>query len=238
MQSGGTVQVEFEEEIIGDCRLIFGDCREVLPLLRADAVVTDPPYGIGWKPRVNHQAQPWKDEIDFDVRDLLKIGKWHLIWGGQYFADKLPVHEGWLTWCKRPIDMDFSNDNRSYATTELAWRNWGKAKFMAQVWDGGMRAGTAENRDFCHPSQKPVELMTWCLRQLPNEAQTVADQFMGSGTTGVACAHLGLRFVGVELHREYFDIACRRIEQAYAQQRLFEDAKSVSGCTAIQESFF
>ena len=62
--------------------------------------------------------------------------------------------------------------------------------------------------------------MTWCLRQLPKDAQTVADPFMGSGTTGVACAHLGLRFVGIELHREYFDIACERISRAQAQGTL------------------
>lgn len=213
-----------EKVVIGNAELWHGDCREVLSRISADAVVTDPPYGIQRteSPRMleKYGRQAWDDVIDFDVRDLLKVGKWHLIWGGQYFADKLPVHEGWLTWCKRPIDMDFSNDNRSYATTELAWRNWGKAKFMAQVWDGGMRAGAAENRDFCHPSQKPVELMTWCLRQLPKQAQTVADPFMGSGTTGVACAGLGLRFVGVELHREYFDIACERISRAQAQGTL------------------
>jgi site-specific DNA-methyltransferase (adenine-specific)/modification methylase len=208
--------------IIGNATLYLGDCMDILPTLpKVDAVITDPPYGIDWKPRVNHQDQPWKDVIDFDIRALLNVGRYHLIWGGQYFADKLPMHEGWLTWCKRPIDMDFSNDNRSYATTELAWRNWGKAKFMAQVWDGGMRAGSSENRTFCHPSQKPVELMAWCVRQLPGDARTIVDPFMGSGTTGVACAASGHGFIGIEREPTYFEIACRRIENAQRQDTLF-----------------
>jgi DNA modification methylase len=116
--------------------LYLADCREVLATLgRVDAVVTDPPYGIGWKPRVNHQDQTWVDEINFDIRTML-VGKYNLVWGGQYFADVLPVHEGWLTWCKRPIDADFSNDNRSYATTEMPLRDWGKAKFICHGLDG------------------------------------------------------------------------------------------------------
>lgn len=213
------------EEIIGDCRLILGDCRDVLPTLGpVDAVVTDPPYGIGWKPRVNHQDQVWVDEVDFDIRSVL-IGRHHVIWGGQYFADKLPVSEGWLTWCKRPagVGLDFSNDLRSYATTELAWRDFGKTAFMLHVWDGGMRAGNADNRTFCHPSQKPIELMEWCVRHLPAGSDTVADPFMGSGTTGVACVNLGRSFIGVEREESYFDIACRRIEEAYKQPRLFSE---------------
>jgi DNA modification methylase len=208
-------------EKIGNATLYLGDCLEVLPTLpTVDAVITDPPYGIDWKPRVNHQDQPWKDEIDFDIAEVLKVGRYHLLWGGQYFADKLPVSAGWLTWCKRPPDMNFADDNRSYATTELAWRNWGKAKFMVHVWDGGMRGGRADNRTFCHPSQKPVELMAWCLRQLPADARLVVDPFMGSGTTGVAAAHMGLSFIGIEREPAYFDIACRRIEDAQRQQPL------------------
>ncbi len=202
--------------------LYCGDCREILPTLgKVDAVVTDPPYGINWKPRVNHQNQPWKDDVDFDPSPWLALGKYHLFWGAQYFARLLPHQEGWLTWCKRPITSDFSNDNRSYATTELAWRDWGKAKFMSLTWDGGKREGDAINRTFCHPSQKPIEIMDWCVRQLPLEARNILDPFMGSGTTGVACVRRGLKFVGIELEVEYFDIACRRISEALKQPDMF-----------------
>ena len=207
-------------ETIGDCTLYLGDCLEVMPTLgKVDAVVTDPPYGIGWKPRVNHQDQAWADEINFDIRAFL-VGRYHLIWGGQYFADKLPVSAGWLTWCKRPID-GFNDDARSYSTTELAWRDWGKASFFTLVWDGGKRAGDASNRTFCHPSQKPIELMDWCLKQVPDDARTILDPFMGSGTTLVACAKLGRKGIGIEIDEGYFDIACKRVEEAYRQPDFF-----------------
>jgi DNA modification methylase len=212
-------------EHIGEATLYLGDCRDILPTLgKVDAVVTDPPYGIGWKPRVNHKDQPWVDEIDFDIQSVL-IGQSHVIWGGQYFADRLPVSEGWLTWCKRPAggDLNFADDKRSYATTEMAWRDFGKSAFMIHVWDGGMRAGHADNRTFCHPSQKPIEVMAWCVRHLPEPALTICDPFMGSGTTGVACVNLGRQFIGIEREPTYFDIACRRIEEAYRQPRLFDE---------------
>ena len=210
-----------KEVIIGDCRLLLGDCLEILPTLgKVDAVVTDPPYGINWKPRVNHQDQKWVDRIDFDIRTFL-LGRYNLVWGGQYFADKLPVNEGWLTWVKRPITHDFSNDDRSYSSTELAWRDWGKPRFISHVWDGGMRAGAAENRTFCHPSQKPIEVMEWCVKQVPADARTILDPFMGSGTTGVACVKLGRKFIGIEIDPGYFDIACKRIADAVARPDLF-----------------
>lgn len=227
---------DFHKEVIGDCVLYRGDCREVLPTLGpVDAVVTDPPYGIGWKPRVNHQDQPWIDVIDFDIRDVL-IGRYHVVWGAQYFADVLPLSEGWLTWIKRPIggNLGFSLDARTYATTELAWRNFGKSGFIVHVWDGGLRAGAAENRTFCHPSQKPVEVMEWSVRGLPTDALVICDPFMGSGTTGVACVNLGRSFVGIEREPTYFDIACRRIEEAYRQPRLFAEPEP----KPVQSSMF
>ncbi len=208
---------------IGAAQLYLGDCRDILPTLgKVDAVVTDPPYGIGWKPRINHQDQPWVDVIDFDIRTLL-IGRYNLVWGGQYFAHILPPKEGWLTWCKRPID-GFCGDNRSYATTELAWRDWGKSKFKALVWDGGKREGHSDNRLFCHPAQKPVEIMEWCVAQLPADAETILDPFMGSGTTGVAAVQMGRKFIGIEREERYFAIAAKRIEDAQRQGDMFIEA--------------
>ena len=222
---------------IGNATLYLGDCMDILPTLdKVDAVITDPPYGINVSTRVNYSEKQAWDAHRPDLTPLLSIGRFRLFWGGQYFADKLPMHEGWLTWCKRPVDMDFSNDNRTYATTELAWRDWGKAKFFAQVWDGGKRAGKPENREFLHPSQKPIELMHWCLRQLPDDAQTIFDPFMGSGTTGVAAIQLGRKFIGIEREPKYFEIACQRINQAYAQRSLFEGANGISANDFKQQS--
>jgi site-specific DNA-methyltransferase (adenine-specific) len=208
-----------EAVTIGPATLYLGDCRDVLPTLAGvDAVVTDPPYGINWKPRVNHADQPWKDDETFDPSPWLNVGKWHCFWGANYFADRLPPSPSWLTWVKRPIhsDVNFSGDPRSYATTELAWCDYGKNRFKVLVWDGGKRAGDKENRTFCHPSQKPLELMTWCL---PPEAENVLDPYMGSGTTGVACVRMGKAFVGVEREPEYFAVACDRIRRAVSESR-------------------
>jgi len=102
---------------------------------------------------------------------------------------------------------------------EMAWSNFGcKTRVKSHVWDGGKRQGVPENRTFCHPSQKPIEVMEWCVSYAEG---TILDPFMGSGTTGVACANLGRKFIGIEIEPKYFDIACERIEAAYAQGRLF-----------------
>ena len=213
----------FREEIIGDARLILGDCREVLPTLpRVDAVVTDPPYGIGWKPRVRHQDQPWVDDRQFDPTPF-RIGKEHVFFGGNYFAHLLPPTEAWFIWLKRPVTHDFDRAT-SYAPCEMAWSDVAcKQRVKSLVWDGGMRAGADENRTFCHPSQKPIEVMQWCVEA--TAGRLVLDPFMGSGTTGVACMKLGRKFVGIEIEPSYFDTARRRIEEAWKQPRLFEEPR-------------
>ena len=204
--------------IIGNATLYLGDCLEILPTLpKVDAVITDPPYGINWKPRVTHQDQKWVDDVQFDPSPFLAVGKLHLFFGAQYFANKLPNSEGWVTWVKRPVNFDFSNDPRTYSTTELAWTNWGKSRHIVHVWDGGKRAGSSDNRSFCHPAQKPVEVMRWCL---PDDSESILDPFMGSGTTGVAAVQMGRKFIGIEIDPRYFEIACRRIEDAQRQQSL------------------
>ena len=129
-----------------------------------------------------------------------------IIWGGNYFADFLPPSKGWLYWDKL-MGGDFADG-------ELAWTSLDRA----------LRKFTRCNKDHGkqHPTQKPVALMEWCLGFLPN-AQTILDPFMGSGTTLVACANLGRRGIGIEIDPKYFEIACRRVEAAYRQPRLFDE---------------
>lgn len=212
----------FEEVIIGDCRLILGDCREELQTLpRFDLGLTDPPYGIGADKKNAHSSIRDNDEWgrhDWDnatppawVFDLMREKFCTLmVWGGNYFADMLPARSGWLCWRKPEAETGFS-----LADIELCWTS---LNFAARTKTLPRRDGNE------HPTQKPVALMEWCLSFAP-DAKTVCDPYMGSGTTGVSCVRSGLRFTGIERERKYFDIACKRIEVAYLQPRLFADTK-------------
>ncbi len=212
----------FDEVTIGDCRLIHGDCREVLPLLSpVDLVLTDPPYGIyacggKWGKKADLQ---WDKVAADNEAQILAAGKVQIIWGGNYLV--LPPSRGWLAW-RKPDRVP------SAADFELAWTS---IDMNARLIEQSIAATNAERVG--HPTQKPLRVMEWSLSFAP-DARTVCDPFMGSGTTGVACARMGLQFVGIERERKYFEIACRRIEQAYAQPRLFEDAKVGAGKTAGQ----
>ena len=205
-------------EIIGNCHLYLGDCREILPLLaRVDLVLTDPPYGIadkwgGQQKGKNGESRLWDGDNEWDKAtcpDLVEIAvalaSRSIIWGGNYYP--LPPSRGYLVWDKM---QEFSN-----ADSELAWCSWGQTPRTFRY----ARAQLAsEGKE--HPTQKPLPLMLWCLNFLP-KAKTILDPFMGSGTTGVACANMGKTFYGIEREPKYFDIACKRIEAAYAQGRLF-----------------
>ena len=204
----------FREEIIGDCRLILGDCLEVLPTLTGiDACVTDPPYGIGMDGgkvgRAKYEQLEW-DSSPADIGPVVAMSVPTVVWGGNYFH--LPPSQKWLVWDKK-------NDPTTFADCELAWTNIaGSVRVFRWLWSGPYQE---KREDRYHPTQKPVALMEWCLGHLPAAAATVCDPFMGSGTTGVACAKRGLRFIGIEREPEYFDIACRRIEAAYKQPDMF-----------------
>jgi DNA modification methylase len=209
---------------IGDCTLYLADCMEILPTLgKVDAVVTDPPYGIGEaagknKSRGNaavardYGNKSWDDAPpDKVLIDLLReVSKHQVIFGGNYF--ELPPTSCWLLWDKQ-------NGGNDFADCEMAWTNLQKAvRRIYWRWNGMIRKGD-DIRE--HPTQKPVGVMEWCIGHLPDAAQTILDPFMGSGTTGVACVKMGRKFIGIEREPEYFEIACRRIEQAYAQPDMF-----------------
>ena len=209
----------------GRVRLILGDCREVLPTLgKVDAVVTDPPYGMGWDGKVTvgkngHGAPRAKakhygvrihgDDAPFNAEPFLALGDC-LLWGFNHFPDQLRKGRA-LVWLKRSDEAfgSFLSD------AELAWCSTGHGVYCFR--DQSLMAETKER---AHPTQKPVPLMKWCIEQFP-KADTILDPFMGSGTTGVAAVKLGRRFIGVEIEERYFDIAVRRIEEATKQPDFF-----------------
>lgn len=210
------------EEVIGDCRLILGDCRDILPTLGpVDAVVTDPPYGIGKDGqkrttggnggRKAYDFLGWDEERpDAPLLDALaRLAPVCVMWGGNYFADVLPPTGKWLVWDK--------GQRINQSDGELAWTSLPGALRIFTLNRVELMSDGAE-----HPTQKPVRLIEWTLEQV-KASGTVLDPFMGSGTTGVACVRRECAFIGIEREPSYFDIACRRIEEAYKQPRLFAE---------------
>ena len=190
----------------GTVQLYRGDCLDILPGLgKVDAVITDPPYGIGfagqptkWQRRAGAKPAGWDDEappLGWLNLDTVKA----IVWGGNYFA--LAPSRGWLCWHK-------PDSPPSMGDFELAWTN------LAMTTKHISHTISATNRERVgHPTQKPVAVMEWCLRFL-QECETILDPFMGSGTTGVACIRLGRKFIGIELEPKYFDIAVERCKKA------------------------
>ncbi len=215
-QQGGAGTMS-DIEKIGDATLYLGDCLDILPTLdRVDAVVTDPPYGIGdkWKGGKGHgwgnqdTMKETRNKWDAEPLGTKEIGlilssaKDIIIWGGNYFP--LPPSRCWYVWNKPERGF-------TLAECELAWTNFDN---VARVFDGNR---SEPNRE--HPTQKTIALMEWCVNK--TKGQTILDPFMGSGTTGVACMNLKRKFIGIEIEPKYFEIACERIENAQRQQSLF-----------------
>lgn len=197
--------------IIGDATLYLGDCMDILPTLpKVDAVITDPPYGINIANnpvRQKHEKSNW--DVTTPPQEVLNLLIRHssiqIIWGGNYFD--LPPSQCFLVWDK------MQPQNFSLAMCEMAWCS---KKSPAKMHRQSVLSYNKE-----HPTQKPIELMVWCIEQA-GEVQTILDPFMGSGTTGVAAIQMGRKFIGIEREPKYFEIACKRIEQAAAQGKLFE----------------
>ena len=207
--------MSFEKVVIGKATLYRGDCIEALPLVgTVGAVITDPPYGLGkkmqggtWGAKPEFKEMVVWDNAPPSVEFLLKLvdlSPVTVFWGGNYYG--LPPTRCWLVWDKQ-------NAVPTMADCELAWTSLdANTKRMSRP------VGRVEHG---HPSEKPLDLMVWTLKTV-KASGTVLDPYMGSGTTGAACMQVGLPFIGIERDPKYFDIACRRIEQAQSQAQLFE----------------
>lgn len=199
-------------ETIGNATLYLGDCADILPTIgKVDALITDPPYGInannqtlGAGEKEFERCGDWDMKAP-DVSYLLEYADLCCFWGGNYFTDKLPPTNDWLIWHKL-------NDGRSFSECEMAWTNFGKqVRHIQHHWSGEEKV---------HPTMKPLKVMLWTVEKA-GSPQTILDPFMGSGTTGVAAVQMGRKFIGIEREESYFEIACRRIEDAQRMGDMF-----------------
>jgi len=209
-----------------------GDCRQILPRCEGfDALLTDPPYGCSYKSSHNTRKananNPWTryvrdenfapiegDDVPFDPTPLLDVAgdRPIILWGANYYSDRLPANGAWLIWDKR----EGSRPNHQ-ADCEMAWSNLpGVPRLFSHLWIGLCRRG--EENLSCggrklHPNQKPVALMDWMLDQAGVQpGQTVLDPYMGSASLGVACVRRGIRYVGIEIDPTHFETARLRID--------------------------
>jgi len=206
-------------ETIGDAVLYLGDCREILPTLgKVDAVVTDPPFGVGnfVQQTGNKRGErvSWNESApsaEF-FANLRAISRHRIIWGANFF-NCFEEAGGAIVWVKNQPMPDFSK-------AEIASSSWKqKTELVRITW-----TNFVNTKESAHPCERPIELYTWCIEYLPNVV-AVCDPFMGSGSCGVASLKLGRKFIGIEIKPKYFDIACKRIEEAWKQPRLFEEPK-------------
>ena len=205
------------------------DCLKAMKQMKDnqfDLAIVDPPYGISItknKRLNNNSKKDWDKEIPPPeyFKELFRISKNQIIWGGNYFIEYLKNTRCYLNW-------DKLNHSDTYADCEMAWTSFDKnAKIFKYMWDGnrygfiGAIQGVGKKSIRTHPTQKPVALYEWLLMNYAKEGDTILDTHLGSGSIAIACHNLGFDLTGYEIDKDYFEAATKRIEQHKAQIRLF-----------------
>ncbi len=221
--------------IIGNATLYLGDCLEILPTLpKVDAVITDPPYGIGFAGSATKDS-PTPSGVTYlsfvdspeNIRDLI-VPRFQTALGIAKRAAITPGIANHRLYPKPDAEGVFwypsgANSGPWGFVTHQPIYYYGACPFLAR--GQGRRAtgkqATMRAEENGHPCPKPVDQMVWLVDRASWRGETVLDPFMGSGTTGVACVENGRKFIGIEIEPKYFDIACRRIEDAQRQVRMF-----------------
>lgn len=212
--------------VIGPATLYLGDCRDILPTLQVGALVCDPPYGMDYKSNHNKGSrriamvrkdgdfkQINGDKKPFDPAHLLALNVPTILWGANYYSDKLPAGKKWLTWDK----LAGKTPTPSSSDVEHAWTSEeGPSRIFTHLWRGIMRAGeeNVSRSPKLHPNQKPVALMAWSLQQIKFSGPVV-DAYMGSGSTGIPCMRAGIPFVGIDDDPDHFATACNRLRKEW-----------------------
>ena len=204
-----------KEERIGNAMLYHGDCLEILPTLgKVDFIYADPPYGVGKADWDTEYFTGW-EQIAIELSNngvVANVGEKALPKAIAAFGDKFK-------------GLFYAWNSNGMTRAPIGYQN-----VMVAVCAGKVKMG----QNYCkfvisdlsrknHPTPKPIEYMKCVIARFSKENFMVLDPFMGSGTTGVACMELGRKFIGIEINEKYFDVACKRIDEAAKQGSLFTE---------------
>jgi len=213
-----------------DCLPFMKQCEDK----QFDLAIVDPPYGIGIhkmnytqstkggvaKRRDYSSVTDWDSAIPtkeyFD--ELQRISKNQIVWGGNYFTEILPPTKGWILWDKR-TEQKYNND---FADGEMAWTSFDKPlRIYRYLWSGMLQGNMKDKQQRIHPTEKPKQLYKWILDNYAEKGSKIIDTYLGSGSIALACDELKYDLVGIEISKEYFDKANKRLDIARRQQTLF-----------------
>lgn len=223
------MKIEINKVYNCDCRVLMEEM--IRQNIKADWLITDPPYGMGEDGAKNatrstknalatiYKPKNWdKERITRDYFDLMfKVSKNQIIFGGNYYSDILPPTKNWIVWDKRCSEKQ-KND---FSDFEMAWASTGGARMFRYLYKG-MLQGDMQNKDKrIHPTQKPTQLWYMLLNHYTKPNDLILDTFMGSFTTAETCLKSGRNFLGAELDEDYFKAGSDRINALKAQISMF-----------------
>ena len=200
------------------CMDCLDGMREI-PDKSIDLVITDPPYGIkvGGKNAVECKEYQLFDDSktpsDEIFKEIFRISKNQIIFGGNYFIDKLTPSSCWIVWDK--------DNTGNFADAELAWTSFDTAvRIFKWRWNGMLQEDMEHKEERIHPTQKPIKLFEWIIKNYAKEGDTICDPFFGSGACLVAAVRMGHSFIGFEKEPTYFEKAQIRIKNAQGQGKI------------------
>ena len=208
------------------------DCLEALREMKDnefDLAIVDPPYGVGIvstfaKRALSKKPRGWKEytEKDWDseiphpeyFKELQRVSKNQIVWGGNYFSAHLPPSQGWIIWnkCQREFSL---------ADGEMAWTSFDRALRIFDYSRGSALFSNKKTGGMWHPTKKPIALYQWLLSNYAKPGDKILDTHLGSGSIAIACHNMGFDLVGYELDEDYFQAAKKRLEEHQEQLRLF-----------------
>ena len=149
-------------------------------------------------------------------KELFRVSKNQVIWGGNYFANMLPISQCWVVWDKQ------HPDGIGFADCELAWSSFNRAsRIFRFMWNGMLQGDMKHKENRIHPTQKPVALYSWLLNKFANKDDVILDTHVGSASSLIACHRTGHKFVGFELDEYYYKLANQRLKDEMSRKKLF-----------------